>query len=120
MAGLFQFKVFVVLLFGGQGSSEQQAWFHGVKLTPEFSCHGGEILLVLRAARLDAAFHGILPVNINAVKNSGCFNPRSKMPCNEAIHAGTHESLHVVRLGGAGKSTGLPPTSEGNQYLQLR
>src|SRR4029077_20591586 len=113
-------KILVVLLFRGQGGSEQISGSQLIQLAPEFGCQRGEICFVLRTSLMDAALHWIFPVNIDAIKNASSFDTWSKMAGNKDLYTGANEIAHMIRGSRAGKALGLPPASEGDEDLQIR
>src|SRR5229473_687572 len=90
-ADFFQLKILVVLLFCGQGRSKQISGTQRIQLTPEFGCQSSEICFVLRTPLVNAALDRILPINIDAVKNTRSINIGSEVPGNESLNAGANE-----------------------------
>src|SRR6478752_1362876 len=92
-----QVKILVVLLFCRQGGSEQISASQFIQSAPEFCRQSSEVCLVLRTSLMNAAFHRILPINIDSVKNTISFNTVGEVAGNKGLRAGTNEIALMIR-----------------------
>src|SRR5215471_14703878 len=118
-ADFLQVKVLVELRLGGQRSGQQKTGTNGIELAAKFSGHRGEIAGVLGKTRARASFHRILPVNINAVEDSGHMDARRKISPDKCLHTRVHELAHVLGLSGAGKALRLAPSAKRDDDFQF-
>src|SRR5262249_54872630 len=64
-------------------------------------------------------FYRILPVNIEAIKDSRCMDAWGEISFDKSVHAGAHKFTHVLGSSGAGKTLRLAPAAERYNHLQF-
>ena len=88
-------------------------------MAAEFGNHGSEIPGVFRKTLSHAAFHRILPININAIEDSRGMNARGKISFDKSMDAGAYKFAHMIGFSGAGKALRLAPSTKRYDHFQF-